>query len=212
MDEQNRKPEMEGLSHLFAERRSIILGAATLAAGLAVGAPALAQVASSKPEGNMDTEEVAKRLRRLEKQNERIINLLERIAASSPIYRGKSLPTEKPDFAKIEKELRATLTQPGIAFVLELGDFKVKEWICQAVLLHKVKDIMPHWNKITEVVNSVAKKCHVPGRAAGYYIDPQDPQRMIGTTIEFGYSTEVGYDYENEFHKGRKEQEKSKAE
>jgi hypothetical protein len=190
----------------FVGRRDVIAGAAALMTGLVVaGAPSFAQVASqTRGENGVDHEDLSKRLQRLEEQNERIIGLLEKIAAASPAYKGKALPAEEPDFAKIKRELQSVMAKPEIAAVLELGEFKTKTWICEAVLLHKVKDMKPYWSKIEEVVNTVSAQCKVPGRAAGWYADPHDPQRFIGTTVQFGYSREVGYDYENELYKDLK--------
>ena len=43
----------------------------------------------------------------------------------------------------------------------------------------------------------------LPGRVAGSFGDPVDRAQMIGNTIEFGYSSEVGYRHRNEFAEPR---------
>jgi len=51
----------------------------------------------------MSIEALEARLQRLEEQNERILRLLEEVAASSFSYKGKKLPEERPDFPKSKR-------------------------------------------------------------------------------------------------------------
>jgi hypothetical protein len=143
---------------------------------------------------------VEQRLQKIEEQNARILSLLEEIAGYSIHSRGKKLPAEKPDFEAIEAALRAVLAGPTVAAILEFDGFEAKQWLCSVKILHKVKDIGEHWDIVESVVKSVANQCKIPGRVAGGYRDPNDRQREIGEILEFGYSREVGYDYQNEFH------------
>jgi len=114
---------------------------------------------------------------------------------------GKPLPSQKPDFAAVEAELSRQLAEPEVAKVIRLEKFVAKDWICMAVLIHKEKNMGPHWQRISQLVEEVSSKCKIPGRTSGRVelADPQDPRRMTGTTIEFGYSPEVGYRHPNEF-------------
>ncbi len=148
------------------------------------------------------------RLERLEQQNERILGLLEKIAESSFSYKGKKLPEQKPDFAPVEAALKAALSAPELAALVALDGFEVREWVAEAKLLHKVEDLRNDWEKLEGLVNAVSRECGLPGRPAGWYWDPDDIQRMIGTTLHFGYSKEVGYDHENDFHTPREEAKK----
>ena len=114
--------------------------------------------------------------------------------------RGMPLPRKKPDFSFLERELSAVLKEPEFSEIVELHQFETKEWICAAVLVHRVEDIRPHWEKINHLVKRVSVTCKVPGRIAGWYSDPNDPRKEIGTIVQFGYSQEVGYRQPNEFY------------
>lgn len=116
---------------------------------------------------------------------------------------GKPLPSQKPDFAAVEAELSRQLAEPEVAKVIRLEKFVAKDWICMAVLIHKEKNMGPHLQRVSQLVREVSSKCKIPGRTAGWVADPQDPRRMTGTTIEFGYSPEVGYRHPNEFYRDR---------
>lgn len=113
---------------------------------------------------------------------------------------GKPLPRKKPDFAEVERVLAAATGGPELAEFFDLDQFEAKEWLCQAILIHKVVDIHPHWNKIERLVRQVEQACAIPGRVAGCTFDLENPQRMMGTTLQFGYSSEVGYSHPNEFY------------
>ena len=114
--------------------------------------------------------------------------------------RGRPLPRQKPVFIVVERELQSVMAEPAFAEILEFGRFEAKEWICAVVILHKVDDIRPHWDKIVQIVSRVSKTCEIPGRPSGWQFDPDDPQRMTGTILQFGYSPEVGYRHPNEFY------------
>jgi len=74
----------------------------------------------------MSIEALEARLQRLEEQNERILRLLEEVAASSFSYKGKKLPEERPDFPKIEATLRTALSEPETAALFTLDSFCCK--------------------------------------------------------------------------------------
>ena len=123
--------------------------------------------------------------------------------------KGKPLPRRRPDFDKIEHCLKKALASPPYEDLFELRDFKAKEWICGASLIHRIDDISPHWDTLEELVHYVMKSCDVPGRPSGWVSDPKDNQRMIGTSIEFGYSPEVGYNHPNELYIDREIEKES---
>ncbi len=113
------------------------------------------------------------------------------------------LPTTKPDFGLVEYELRRLVAEPRFASVLSLSDFHSKDWLCRVTPIHAVPNIDEHWHLLEEVVQTTTERCKMPGRVSGWHSDDADPQRCIGTKLEFGYSPEVGYAHPNEFHKHR---------
>ena len=52
---------------------------------------------------------IEERLQHLEQQNERILGLLEKLADSSFSYKGKKLPSEKPDSGRVHTSELAPL-------------------------------------------------------------------------------------------------------
>jgi len=113
---------------------------------------------------------------------------------------GKTLPSRPPDFSMIQQSLSTHLSQPDYASVLKLDSFESKKWLCRSKLVYQVTNFQPHWQQLQALVRSVSHECSVPGRIAGSYLDPSDPSRIIGATVEFGYSPEVGYRHPNEFY------------
>lgn len=112
----------------------------------------------------------------------------------------RELPEQKPDFKRIRTALEEELARPSNAQLFELMHFESREWLCRAEIREKYdKPTRAHWRKKQAIVDAVSRKCTVPGRQAGWCFDPDDPRRWIGATIEFGYSTEVGYALRNEF-------------
>jgi hypothetical protein len=143
---------------------------------------------------------IEERLQRLEQQNERILSLLEKVVGSSFTYKGKKLPEEKPDFAKVEEALRATVAAPELSALVTLDGFEAREWVAEAKLRESfVERSKTNWDKIYAMVEAVSAQCGIPGRMAGWYSDPEDWRRHIGSTLHFGYSSEVGYDHQNDF-------------
>lgn len=110
----------------------------------------------------------------------------------------KPLPDKKPDFNKVEGELREALSKPENAELFELMKFNHDDWICRASILEKYeKPSSEHWSRLQDIVNRVSISCAIPGRQSGWVADPEDPSRFIGTYIEFGYSNDLGYDRKN---------------
>lgn len=122
----------------------------------------------------------------------------------------QELPDQKPDFEKIETELRAVLMRPEFSEVLELGEFRVGEWMCQALLLFKIRQ-RPDYDAIIKTVTS---KCQVPGFKVydlGSYPAPKDSPFMdLGQYVQFGYCYDSGYDYEDEFTEQRRQNYKDR--
>jgi hypothetical protein len=144
---------------------------------------------------------IEERLQRLEQQNEQILGLLEKIAGSGFAYERKKLPAEKPDFAKVEEVLRAAVETPELSALVALEDFVAKDWVAEARLREKFSEYSrANWEKIYAMIEAVSAECGIPGRMAGSYSDPEDWRRHIASRLHFGYSREVGYDHESDFH------------
>ena len=112
----------------------------------------------------------------------------------------KQLPDQKPDFAAIEAALKDELALPAHAELFELMSFESRQWLCQARIREKFDEPFgEHYRTLDAIVDSVRTKCKVPGRRAGWVFDPEDHRTLIGSSIEFGYSREVGYVHDNEF-------------
>lgn len=108
----------------------------------------------------------------------------------------RPLPDKKLDFTRIEEELRKTLVEPEFAELFELMKFNHDDWLCRAYIREKFEKLtQEHYSKLQDIVNHVSITFDIPGRTAGWVPDPDEPRRFIGTIIEFGYSLEVGYDY-----------------
>ena len=147
----------------------------------------------------MSSEEIAAALSRLEQQNRQILDLLGQIAERK---RGKPLPVDNPDFTEVERVLNDAVVEPDVARLLKLDDFASKGWLSQAKVLYTtdLRDMPGYWATVERLVQTISTKAGIPGRVAGSYFDKEDPHRMIGLVLEFGYSREVGYDQPNEFH------------
>jgi len=147
----------------------------------------------------MDVVELDTRLARIEEQNARILILLEEIAAASIAYKGRRLPAQPPDFPAVEEALSRALAEPEAAAAFALEGFEAKTWLCEVRLRHDAMT-RERWAVLEGVVGAVAAATGLPGRVAGHYLDPSDTQRIVGHTLQFGYSKEVGYDHGNEFY------------
>ena len=96
--------------------------------------------------------------------------------------------------------MKAALATPELSALYALDSFEAKEWVAEARLrdlfVQGTKEI---WDKLYAMIEAVSAETGVPGRSAGTYVDLNDTRRMIGGTLHFGYSSEVGYDHKNDF-------------
>ncbi|MHC4871746.1 MAG: hypothetical protein ACYTFY_07865 [Planctomycetota bacterium] len=116
------------------------------------------------------------------------------------INRSKKLPEAKPDFVAIKTALEKELEKPGNKELFELMSFETKTWLCRASIKENFDNpSKENWEKLQEIVGEVKSECKIPGRQGGWVQSPENPRLNIGTTIEFGYSSEVGYNHKNEF-------------
>jgi hypothetical protein len=113
--------------------------------------------------------------------------------------RPRPLPRIKPDFAAIENEIVEILKQPEYAPHLSLVSFEARVWICQVKVLHVDAQTF-EWSTLEDLVRTVSQRIKIPGRPAGWHCDDSRPPRYMGSTLEFGYSPEVGYAHPNEFY------------
>jgi hypothetical protein len=137
------------------------------------------------------------------------------------------LPSQRPDFACIEKALRGLLLLTEPRDIFELAHFEAGEWMCRAVVLYKhdTSDIIreqtwqnsfagsePHRQQVEKIGRTVTYRCDVPGRVVRSLSDhdeviatrPGAPEikyfKQLGFVLQFGYSMKMGfYDHADEF-------------
>lgn len=110
---------------------------------------------------------------------------------------GRRMPSRKPDFGAVRTCLLEFLAQPEYEGVFALQSFDHRTWLSRALLQYKGGDDQERSAKLREIVAEVSRKCGIPGRSSGVFCDAE--RRIIGSTVEFGYSREVGYGIDNEF-------------
>lgn len=110
---------------------------------------------------------------------------------------------EKPDFLKIERELRLALSDPALSKIYRLGECKINGWRLEAIVLHDIQkttssyggegwDMTPHTSELSKVAQTVSDKCKVPGCAGGAAHALNDFYTLIGSHLSFGYRRQEG--------------------
>jgi len=76
----------------------------------------------------------------------------------------------------------------------ELGEVTKHEYGVNIELLFTDKRYQQRQQQLIALVHHVSMEAGVPGRVAGWVMDQEDLDMVVGDVVEFGYSKELGYD------------------
>ena len=123
-----------------------------------------------------------------------------RMRQQQPCGRPNPLPEIRPDFERIKAILSEELAKPELSIFFAMKNFNQKNWLCRAEIIERPECSRTEaYHHVNALVQRMLEACAIPGRIAGWVCDPNDSRKMIGWTIEFGYSHETGYAIPNEF-------------